>query len=907
VSSADASDYARVKALFNEVCDLPDAAAQRARLAELGASAALAERVIALAGFDEQATRISAPVAGMLASAAAPELQPGERLRAWTLLAELGRGGMGQVFLAERSDGHYQQRAAIKLLRGLGGALAPEQLARERQILANLNHPHIARLIDGGATPAGQPYLVMDYVDGERIDSYLAALQPGLDATLALFTQVAEAVAYAHRQMVVHCDIKPGNVLVGTDGRAMLLDFGIAQLQDQRGSTETGPQALTPRYASPEQIAGAPATAASDIYSLGRMLDELLRLLRPPAPRENEWQAIVAKACAHRPQDRYLSVDALLADLRRFRSHRPLQALPGQRLYRAAKFVRRRWPWLLVAGGAAALSLAFTLRLVQERDRALAAELLAQQEAETARQVGDFLVSLFEGADPRHGGNAELSAASLVDRGRERLDSELAGQPQLQASMKGVLARVYENMGRPRNAVSLYEQALAMEQARPDADPLRRAALLTRLAVTLSNDSQGARAVPLAREALALRQARLPADALELAETHNNLGLVLVRVGALPEAREHLERALEIRRARHGEQHLDVAIALQNLGLLESRAEQPQLAEQHYRQALAIKQRLLAPEHPSMLVARQNLASALLALGRADEATTLLTEVLAARRRLHGPDSAEVGSALNELGVALQDGGRLREALSTYGQALALDERIAGRSPASIAIVVNNLGTALEDLGDPAAEQRYRESLALRRSQLKPDDPSVARAEHNLGRWLMRAGQLDEAGPLLRQAAQTRRARLPATHNERADSAMVLAELALQSGDSAAAQAELALVVPDQLRPPRRIALLRMQGLLLAAQGRKDEALQRLAAALQQARQQLHADHPQLLRLRLDLARLQIGAGQAAQARATLADAAKALAELHAQAPQRRVATALLTALDERGQTKDKP
>lgn len=901
-------DYTRVKALFNEICDLPDLAAQQARLQALGAPPELAQRALALAGLDQQTSRFSAPVADMLASATAPELSIGARLGAWTLISELGRGGMGQVFLAERSDGHYQQRAAIKLLHGWSGEAALAQLARERQILASLNHPHIARLIDGGSTPGGQPYLVMDQVDGLRIDQYLHEQKLDLDATLTLFEQVCDAVAYAHRQMVVHCDIKPGNVLVGPDGRAMLLDFGIAQLQGKKKKPDDpGPQALTPRYASPEQRAGAPASAASDVFSLGRMLDELLRELPAPPPRARELQAIVQYATAQRPQDRYRSVEALMADLKRLRLHRPLAALPASWTYLTRKFLRRRWPWVLAGGGTLALSLAFTLRVVQERDRALAAEMLAQQEADTARQVGSFLVSLFEGADPRHGGNAELSAASLVDRGRERLDSELAGKPQLQSSMKGVLAKVYESMGRPRNAVELYEQALTLEQARPDADPLRRAALLTRLAVTLANDSQGTRAVPLAREALALRQARLPADALELAEAHNNLGLALIRVDAMAEAKEQLERALAIRRARHGDAHLDVAIGLQNLGLLAQRAEQPQQAERHHRQSLAIKERLLDPGHPSMLVTRQNLASALLALGRADEAAAQLTEVLAARRKLHGPDSAEVGSALNELGVALQDSGRLREAVASYTRALALDERITGRSPATIAITVNNLGTALEDLGDPAAERRYRDSLGLRRSQLKPDDPAVARAEHNLGRWLMRAGRLDDAEPLLRQAAQTRRVRLPATHGDRADAALVLAELALLRGHVAAAQAEIAPLVPEQLRPLRRIALLRMQGLLLAAQAQPAPALQRLTAALQLARQQLHREHPQLLRLRLDLARMQAHYGQVAPARATLSETTQALAELHAQAPQRRLAAGLLASLAASPRAPDKP
>ncbi len=233
-------DHAQVKALFNELADIEDPTARQAHLAAMQLEPALAARVLALLQASEAGqTRFGAPVAGMLASAAATELALGDRLGAWTLRSELGHGGMGRVFLAERSDGHYEQRAAVKLLLGLSSEAALAQLAAERQILARLTHPHIARLIDGGTTPRGNPYLVMEYVEGRRIDDWCRAQGLGLDAVLELFAMVCEAVGYAHRQLVVHCDIKPGNVLVGADGRAMLLDFGIAQLQGQQGEDST--------------------------------------------------------------------------------------------------------------------------------------------------------------------------------------------------------------------------------------------------------------------------------------------------------------------------------------------------------------------------------------------------------------------------------------------------------------------------------------------------------------------------------------------------------------------------------------------------------------------------------------------------------------------------------------------
>jgi len=346
----------------------------------------------------------------------APPLPTGSRLGAWTLLRPLGEGGMGTVYLAERSDGHYEQRAAIKLLRGINSPDAMAQLARERQILASLKHPHIARLIDGGAAPGGQPYLVMDHVVGERIDSYIETYSPNLATCLALFQQICEAVAHAHRQLIVHCDLKPGNVLVDAEGRAMLLDFGIAQLPGLETARTT---ALTPRYASPEQQAGQPASTVSDIYSLGCLLKELLELLPDyralSKSRRAELAAIIQRACEHEPQRRYRDVAELQDDLRAFGQHRPLRACANSRRYRLRKLLRRRWPWFLVGLLILGLSTGFTLSLVSERDRAETARRLAQDEADKAQRVSKVMIGIFEDFDPFVIGREPKSFSEFID------------------------------------------------------------------------------------------------------------------------------------------------------------------------------------------------------------------------------------------------------------------------------------------------------------------------------------------------------------------------------------------------------------------------------------------------------------------------------------------------------------
>ena len=368
--------YRQIKQYFNAVCDLPDMGAQRAALVALGADEATLVRVTRMLRHADQVTAFSDPVAQSAARWLDSPLQPGDRLGAWTLARPLGEGGMGRVFLAARSDGHYQQRAAIKLLLGWSGPEALARLTRERQILADLNHRHIVRLLDGGTTPSGQPYLVMEHADGLSIDTWCNQQEASLATRLALFDTVCDAVAHAHRQLVIHCDIKPSNVIVERDGRAVLLDFGIAQLTGQ--DSDASP-AMTPGYASPEQTAGERPGVASDVYSLGRLLSELLRPVAGQHRRAAELAAIVARATGQQANQRYESIAALRRDLQCVLAHRPVLAMNGGSLYVMRKALRRHWPWALASALVLALMSSAVSQLVHERDRAVMAERAALQ------------------------------------------------------------------------------------------------------------------------------------------------------------------------------------------------------------------------------------------------------------------------------------------------------------------------------------------------------------------------------------------------------------------------------------------------------------------------------------------------------------------------------------------------
>lgn len=866
------TDYPRVKALFEAVCDLPDAAARRAHLQALGATPALQARVLRLCGDDDAGTDpLAAPLAAALADLgrqSGAELQVGDTLGAWTLCAELGEGGMGRVFLAERSDGHYRQRVAIKLLRALRSEHATAQLAHERQILASLSHPHIARLLDGGTTPGGQPYLVMEHVDGQRIDQHCEQRQLGLAARLTLFQMVCDAVAYSHRELVLHCDIKPGNVLVDGDGRARLLDFGIARLQ---GPAEPALQAFTPRYASPEQQAGGHTSVASDVYGLGRLLETLLAPLGAPAgqrrsAREVEWRAVIGRATADDPAARYPSVAELQADLRRFLAHLPLRAMPPGWRYRSAKLLRRRWHWVLTGSGVLALSLGFAWSLAQQRDRALQAEQIAREEAATTQQVADLLTGLFEDADPQRAGRPDLSAAAVVDQGRQRILRDLGDRPALQADMLAVLAKVYENMGRPRTAIELWEQAGTLEAqlaaSAPPSGPddlapprlARQARALSQLAMVLSNHHEAAKAEAPARQALALQEAQ--GTPLGRADALNTLGWVLSRTGAYAESRQRLEAALALRRQHLPPDDRAIAVTLHNLALMEQAEGHLEAAEQRFREVLALKQRQLNADDPSLMNTRQSLGTLLARLQRFDEALPLLTQLLAQRQRIYGADSIQTNVTRSELAGVLQDAGRTAEALPHYREVLRVTEAQQGPESGSAGVNHNNLATALEDAGDPAAETHYRRSLAIREAQQPPQPTAVARTQANLGRWLLRAGRAGEARALLQAANTTRHSHLPPSHPERLDGLLSLVELELEDGPTAAAQAHLDEVSPHQadLRPDLRAHWLHLRGRLARRQGQAAEGLALLRQAQALMARRLHAHHPKRLRLQRDLA-----------------------------------------------------
>ena len=775
----------------------------------------------------------------------------------YRIVREAGHGGMGTVYLAERADDQYRKQVALKLVRA--GLTSENEVLRrfrdERQILASLDHPGIARLLDGGVTADGLPWFAMEYVTGTPLDRYCDEHGLTVDERLTLFARVCEAVAFAHRNLVVHRDLKPSNVLVADDGVVKLLDFGIAKLlqphPEREPVTQVGPRAMTPEYAAPEQVRGEPVTTATDVYALGAILYALLtgqrahRLERrtaaevervvcdtdpePPSvavtrtvevghadgSRETitpervseargtdsgrlrrrlrgDLDTIVLKALHKDPVRRYASADALLEELRRYRAGLPVQARPDSRLYRAGKFVRRHR--LGVAAGAAVLlSLVGGLAgtLWQARAASRAAT-AASREAAKARTVTEFVVGLFGVSNPDQSRGKEVTARELLERGARRVDSALGGQPEVRAELLGVLGEIHRELGFYAPAESLVQRSVDLTRKLHGAKSPATADGLTALGSILMERGEYDRAESVLTEALAIR--RPAGDDTLTASTLGVLARVLAHKGDYDRA-ETLEReALAVDRRVHGNDHLDVATDLNNLGVTLWRAEKLPAADSAIRAALDIRRRHLDPDHPSVDIAQHNLAAVLGEQGRYADAERLERDVLARRRRLYPQGHPDVSLALQQLANYVSHQGRLEAAESLLVDAVAIRRQWLGPDHPATMTLLNNLAVLNFRMGDfREAETATRQVLASWRRTLGPEHRNTLTALNSLGGALRDQGKHVEAERVLRQAVASRRRTLGGVHVEVGQSLLHLGTLLRRLGDSRAAEAERVL------------------------------------------------------------------------------------------------------------------
>ena len=706
--------------------------------------------------------------------------QGAERIGPHRLLREIGRGGMGTIYLAVRDDGQFQQEVAIKLVQGAYGGLessaALNRFRRERQILADLHHPNIARLLDGGVTDQGLPYFVMEYIEGDVLTRYCEAHELSAAQRIELFRTICGAVQAAHRSLVVHCDLKPSNILVTAEGVPKLLDFGIARLLDVRDDSAdpltVAPRPMTPAYACPEQVRGQALTTASDVYSLGVVLYELLTGRRPyeidglsgyeierviceQEPDKpsvvsrrrlaGELDTIVLKALAKEPEQRYGSADQLAEDLKRHLEGLPVLARRPTLAYRSAKFLRRHR-----LGVAASLLLLASLvgGIVSTAHQARVAE----QRGRTAERELEFLIDLFESADPEDSKFGTLTLRDMLDMGAESIGSELVDEPLAQAALKDAMGEVYRKLGDHDVAEALIVPALETRRRLLDRGHADLATSLHHLGSLRFDQARFEEARQLLAEALALRESLEGGESLKVADSVNDLALVMGRQGLFEQAEVLHRRALGIRRRLLGEPHLKVSTSLNNLAgiyLAQGRLEE---AEELYREVLDMRRQLLGDEHPRVATSLNNLARMLARRKHYEESKTLYLEALDLRRKLLGRHH-RVAETLNNLGVTCYRMKDYDQARTFFSEALAIYREQLGEDHPQVAEAMDSLAATLLKLDrDRDAEALLREALAFYRRRGIANDSESVPTLHRLGGLLLARGESSEAEALLRQA-----------------------------------------------------------------------------------------------------------------------------------------------------------
>jgi serine/threonine-protein kinase len=803
--------WKRVEAVFQQLLALPlperDAALNRL----CGDDSRLRDDVRALLLADAASGEfIESAIGGAANDATGVTSRAGELVGAYRLTGELGRGGMGMVYRAERADAEYRATVAVKFLRG---GLADPELARrfrvERQILADLVHPDIARLLDGGTAADGTPYIVMELVDGEPLDVWCASAGLDVRARVQLVRQVCGAVQHAHQSLVVHRDLKPTNILVTADGVPKLLDFGIAKLIDPGSDAlqTTVVHAMTSSYASPEQLRGERVTTASDVYSLGVVLYQLLtdRLpydleglspgeverrvceMEPARPSERVWPErarelrgdldnILLKALRKEPERRYGSAAELAEDLRRFLAREPVSARPDVLSYRAGRFVRRH----AVGVGATALAMLLlatlaTTSIVQAR-RAAAERDLAEERRLTAERVTDFLVDLFQVADPNESRGDTITARQMLDQGAQRILTELTEEPAVRAALAGVMGTVYRNLAALPEARTLIDSALAIQRAVHGPRSVEFAEALHENAELLYVEGEYEAAEPVHRQALAIRRELLPPGHSDIGGSLDGLAATLDELGRFDESEALYREALDITRSNHGSDDPLTASSMTNLGgVLRSQAKYDE-AIQLLQEALEIRRSALGNRHLDVAHGLNQLSRTLSVAGRHEEALPIAREGLAVRRRIHDGAHPETAASLGNLSGVLAELGRLDEAEAARRESLAVLREIYSDEHPYVAATVNSLAGVLHLKGDlAAAETTYRESITLHRAVVGSDNPNLGFPLTGLGRVLLDAGRPGESEPFLREAYEVRRAGLPEGHWHVAASATPLA------------------------------------------------------------------------------------------------------------------------------------
>ena len=768
--------------------------------------------------------------------------RPGAVVGRYRLVAELGRGGMGTVWLAERSDGEFEHRVALKLIkRGMDSDEILARFLRERQILARLEHPNIARLLDGGVNDDGRPYFVMEQVAGRAITRYCDEGRLTIEARLRLFMVVCRAVSYAHRNLVVHRDIKPSNVLVDERGELKLLDFGIARLLGNDGETVSGPTAgtgrlMTPEYASPEQLAGRRVTTASDVYQLGILLYELLtgqrprqegsgqsettrrpsavvrqavtvthrsgsmETIRPAAVAASrgtsperlrrqlrgDLDTIALRALREEPDRRYPSPEDLAEDVERHLANLPIHFGGDRASYRAAKFVRRHRLSVAAVGGGVLLTLGLlgfdAVRVRQERDR-------ARHEADKAIEVSQLMARFLQGWNPDASDRGEVSAKKLLGEAAIRAERELSPRPEMLAATLSILGDFHTTLGDWNKADSLLRRAIDLQQRLGDQPNADLAATLVREGRLYRVSGRSPEAIAVLRRSLALHRTLFGPRHAETLRVARELAAALRDAKRYKDAETELRAILEAldpgRGARNSspfalEVASDLGYAVYQQGFFDEAVE-------ILRPTLEGQRALFGDVHLATVSTLRGLGSALRDRGDLDQAEPLYREVLRVTRALYGEQHQETMGALLVLALVLERKNELAEAEQLARESLEVSTQVYGADHPITLGHVGHVGVLRLDRGDrPEAERLLRQVYVKLRPVVPPGDPDWGDVLNRLAYLLVRR-RAPDAEVIYREAVRFDDARPADQPDFVSDGIHFLAWAEQHRGDSAQA------------------------------------------------------------------------------------------------------------------------